>query len=348
MECLKLQVKLFSNFLLLGGFFLFVSCTTVENDPTTASPRPLFSTRVDFDPPNREQRDQFIEVDKRITSTKLKEIEAKIDGLEAERERLFVEIRDDFPECENQSHCISDLAKGSIQRFERYREIHKLIGGVDLQLAQAQLEFDAWKKRGELRERAIYNRYLVSEMLKTKGFHPNIEQILVHSLEAFPNRERLSRRLLQLIDPNLVPAIVGDLDFQMLGRPVDEAAVIATFDVRLFAQKNIPAERFLITFLVNSHQLDPQFYEKEFLKIWSKRLAERQQRQLVDEVFCGLFSIASDTILPRLDTAKNKTCRADRQFQRGLKADRFVERTKTDLWLLPIHYVNATKRLSFR
>jgi hypothetical protein len=346
MEFLKLRAKHCSSLLLFLVAGFSSACTTIENDPTTASPRPLFSTRVDFEPPNQEKRDQFLEVDRRITQAKLAEIQTRIDGLDAERARLFAEIRQDFPECENQGHCISDLAKGSIKRFERYREIHKLIGGVDLQLAEVQNEFDRWKRRGELRERAIYNRYLVAEMLKTKGFHPNIENILVHSLEAFPNRESLSRRLIQLIDPWLVPAIVGDLNFQMMGKPIDEAAVIATFDVLLFRRDNLPAERFLITFLVNSYQLDPQFYEKEFLKLWSKRLAEPGQKRLSEEVFCGLFSIASETLLPRLDAAKGKTCRAERMAQRDLQATKYLERIKTESWLLPIHYVNATKRIA--
>ncbi len=345
MGYLKLRAKHYNRFSIVIACAL-VACTTIENDPTTASPRPLFSTRVDFEPPTQEKRDQYLEVDRRNTQARLAEAQAKIDGLDAERARLLAEIRQDFPECENQAHCISDLAKGSVKRFERYREINKLIGGIDLKLAEAQIDYDRWKRRGELRERAIYNRYLVTEMLKTKGFHPNIENIIVHSLEAFPNRESLSRRLIQLIDPFLAPAILGDLDFQMMGKPIDEAAVIATFDVQLFRQDRIPAERFLITFLINSYQLDPQFYEKEFLKIWSKRLAERGQKSLSEEVFCGLFSIASDTLVPRLDSAKAKTCRAERQAQRGQGTDTYLERMKTDLWLLPIHYVNATKRIA--
>jgi hypothetical protein len=334
------------KFLLL--LLLFVSCTTVENDPTTASPRPFFSTRVDFEPPTREKRDQYIEIEKRTTDHKLALIQSRMDGLEAERGKLFSELESEFPECKNQSHCISELSKGSVRKFERYREINRIIGGIDVQLAELQNEFDLWKRRGELRERAIYNRYLVTQLLKVKGYHPNIENIIVHSLEAFPNRRELSQRLIQLTDPDLVPAVVGDLDFRMMGKPIDEAAILATFDVLLFSQGERKQERYLITFLINSFQLDPQFYEKEFLKGWSNRLSERDQSLLSREVYCGLFSISSDTLLPRLDSAKTKLCRSARDFHRTQKASNYLDRTKTESWLLPIHYVSASKRLKFQ
>lgn len=321
-----------------GLFFAFwlvtlglpTSCTTVENDPTTNSPAALYRTRVDFHPPTREERDNQIAFEKKVLEKKLAEIEAKREDLEAQREAVYQDVATEFPECDQQKHCLSRLSKGNIQRFERYREARAPLSKIDADLGELNDQEKLWKYRHDLRVRAVYNRYLVRLILDTPKVEPRLKSVEVHSLEAFANREQLSRRLLTLTNPDMVPTLVGDLDFRMFQKAVDEAASLLT--IRVIDEMG---EQFLLTLLVNTHQLDPHAYESGFLKAWARRFID--QETLKAETFCGLYSVASATLEPKLGPGKARPCGLYRNRAQALTT-KYEDRNRPEAWMLPLVY----------
>jgi len=309
------------------------ACTTVESDPTTNSAAVLYRTRVDFMPPTRAERISQIAYEDRALALKEAELDAKVDTLNKEREALFEELSAKFPECRSQKHCLSFLTKGSTRKFEQFREERAVLGKVDSELAEAESTRELWRRRREIRVRAIYNRYLVREVLGAAKWDDRIDEIMVHSAEVFPDRRGLSRRLVSLAGPDIVPMLVGDLDFRMMGKPVDEAAVILTLDVRLKAEKG---SRYLVTLLVNTHQLDPQFYEQGFEQAWARKFA--QPELLRKEIFCGIYSIASPLLLAKLGSAKAKPCEDMRESMQAKHAERYEEANHSESWMLPVSY----------
>jgi hypothetical protein len=323
--------------LALWGFGLALSaCTTIDNDLSTGL-APVYRTRVDFDPPSREERIRQVQFEKKVLARKEAELEPRIESLRAEREELYASLAARFPECRSQRHCLSrSLTQGSIAKFEEFRGARKKLGELDAALATAEDELALWRRREGLRERAIYNRYLVREFLAVPKADPRILKVMVHSLEAFRDRRSLSLRLIELADPTLVPALVGELDFSLLGKPVDEAAVIATLQVAVAAGNEV--ENYLLTLLVNTHQTDPQAYEEAFLRAWASYLGEPNQVALRELTFCGIPSIASPLLLGRLNLAKTKNCgpkRDRRQLKSGVPS---VEVNSPTNWLIPVSY----------
>lgn len=307
------------------------ACTTVENDPTTNSAVALYQTRVDFMPPSREERISQIAHEDRVFAEKQASLQAKMDTLHKERDALFESLAAQFPECRSQKHCLSFLTKGDTKRFEDFREARTVLGKVDAELGEAEATLEIWRRRRDLRVRSIYNRYLVKEVLGAAKVNPRIAEILVHSAEAFPDRESISRRLVSLAGPDVVPMLVGDLDFRMMNKPVDEAAVLLTLDVRLTS-----GVRYLSTLLVNTHQLDPQFYERGFQQAWAKKFAEVEV--LRQETYCGIYSIASPLLLAKLGHAKAKPCQDMRETIQALDAARFAEANRPGNWMMPVSY----------
>jgi hypothetical protein len=317
---------------------VLVSCTTVENDPSTNSMATLYRTRVDFMPPSRAEREQQLAYEKEFESRKAQELEDRIDRLSTERQKLYEEIAAKFPECRHQTHCLSDLTRGSTKRFEEYRDARLPLAQLDSEIAEAKAQKEKWESRYSLRVRAIYNRYLSREMLGVGKADPRIKEILVHSLEVYPDRRSLSRRILEFGAPQVEPTYLGDLDFRMLGQPVDEATVLATYMVTTTGSGK--ERRFLVTFLVNTHQLDPQAYEQGFLEYWAKRLGEPGQPGLRDDIYCGVYAIASPMLLAKIGPAKAKPCAPARDKLQALSSHRYLDANRPDFWFLPIAYTN--------
>lgn len=324
---------------------LLLACTTVENDASTNYNIPLLKTQIDFQPPDSGERMRLISRETKIFEKKETELKERLAGLDAQREILFTEIADYFPECKRQRHCMAAVAKGDVKRFERYNEISKTLVELDRQVVNVDADLSLWRRRYELRVRSLYNRYLAFELLQTPKWNSKVREVLVHSLEAYPDRRALTYRLIKIGDQDLVPTMVGDLEFRMMSKPIDEAAILASFDVRLHPdrEKGGPPERYLVTYLINSHQLDPQFYEKTFLKEWSRRLSDSGQSQLKKETFCGIYSIASPMLAPKLSGVKSAFCTQQRVKRQAAKADSFDDRFDPENWLVPITYTRISE-----
>ena len=190
------------------------------------------------------------------------------------------------------------------------------------------------------RSRAILNRFLVYEVLQLPKFEPRFQGILAHSLESFETRRQVSVNLLRYAPSPLDPRFLGDYDFRMLGKPVDEGAVIASFDVYLATPRNDFQQptRYVVSMLINTHQMDLRFYDRDFLRAWAELLIEPYQKRLKEEAYCGIYAVAGDTLAPRMDISRPKICAELRSSMRNLDAARFPDRFPPDRWLLPISY----------
>lgn len=320
-----------ARLLLAASALLPSGCTTVSNDPTTSSKAAFFGTQIDFQPPSLAERVRQVQGEKMFLGAKLAPLDSKLAGLEGKREALYQELAEQFPACNKQRHCLSSVTKGDIKRFEKYREALGAISALDSQAAELEGEKLKWQRRHDLRVRAIYNRYLITELQQAPKFDPRLRQVRVHSLEAYPDRLSLSRRLLALADPDLTPTLMGDLDFRMLGRPVDEAAALVTLDIHL--QRG---GRYLVTLLVNTHQVDAVQYGRGFIEGWSRRLADEEQLRF--DAFCGLYSLAGDILVTRLSLGKTKPCADARSAARRVTLEKYEDRMSPAAWVVPVAY----------
>jgi hypothetical protein len=343
-ECLRSPVKPWGRAalsisacgLLLGG----AACTSIENDPSTHDVTSAFTTQIDFQPPSREERIRRIGVEERIYQDKTKPLLAQKDQLEAERLALYKEVESEFPECGRQKHCNSKMVRGDVKKFERYNQISVGLREIDRKIIDVEADLAQWKYRHDLRVRALYNRYLVHEFLKLPKQTRDIPEVTVHSLEKFNDRKSLSYRLLRYsTDKDFYPSQVGDLDFRMLGKAVDEAAVIATFYItaRESLDPSRKLARYLVTFLINTHQLDSQFYERDFFAEWATLLTEDQQKKLREKVLCTPYSIASNTLAPKMSPGKVKPCAEARAIMQA-KRDIYTDRMDPTNWMVPVTY----------
>lgn len=319
------------------------ACTSPQVDRSTNYTPAIFRTRLDFQPPNSEERDRQLGLEERDYERATAPLKDKFEGLKLERELLYTELEGAFPECKRQRHCLQFLAKGTVERFERYRPKRQQITALDREIYIVESQIAQWDRRRDLRRRALFNRYVVYELLQTREWGPDIQDVTVHSLEAYPDRRALSHRLVELTQDGLEARVLGDLQFRMLGRPVDEASVLATLDLR-FKPEKIPrlgASRALITLLVNSHQVDPHQYERGFLREWTRRVGEPNRQPLLSEVFCGLYGIAGETLVARLNSSKAKPCAPLRLKLQAERAEAFSDRFDPAKWLLPIAFVQT-------
>lgn len=281
---------------------------------------------------------RLIQWEKHVYETNVEGLEKQIEELATKREIAYGVVSREFPECKRQRHCMSQLSKATIPRFERYREVMKPVLELDNESSKVVAQKEHWDRRYSLRVRAIYNRYLVHEFLKLAEVNAQIRRVLVHSLEVYPSRRDLSEELLKRIDPSFVPTHIGDYDFRMLGQPVDEAAVLATFDIELHPKKDQPNRRFLTTFLMNTYQLDPLGYGSGFLKAWGKRIASENQEEIRKDVFCAGFAIAGPYLLDKLSPGKQKPCQPTREAYQRVSEKRFQDRFNPEFWLLPVSF----------
>lgn len=323
-------------------FLLLVlsSCASVDRN-VSASAHNFLRTRIDFSPLDRAQREQLFAVEKKTLDAKLAELRLELEAAKAARQKKYEQIKGEFADCQNQKHCLSNLARGNVQQFERYNALTKSLHEDEIRIVGVESNILDWQKRYDLRTRAIQNRYLVHELLDISREHPEFQSVSVHSLESFETRKELSRRLIRFSDVDIPLMTWGDLDFQMLKRPVDEAAVVAAFEVAVKAENSI--DRYLVTFLVNSYQTDTLAYDKGFFRAWATVLGERGQAKLQDKVFCSIYSIASETLAPRLGSLKGSSCAAERTRVQKLSVENFSDRFAPEDWLLPVSFFRIAK-----
>ncbi|RZA00670.1 MAG: hypothetical protein EOP11_18050 [Proteobacteria bacterium] len=326
------------------GLAFLTGCTTIDTDPSVLYTAPLYRTQIDFQPLKRETLVTQTQYEAQDYERRKAPLEDELGGVAARRKELYDRVEGDFADCRHQRHCLDKLSRGNEARFERYNKIVQGVHDLDRRAGELDNQLKLLARRFDLRERALYNRFLVNEILLTKWEHPRIQEILVHSLEAYPTRRELSHRLARLSDPDIVPTLYGDLNFSMMGKPVDEAAVLATFDVRVAPTKErSDPVRYLITFLVNTHQRDPLAYSKGFLRAWAFRLGEPGLRTLKEGVFCGIYSIAGLTLVDKLSSSKVKPCTPVRFKNQGLSAANVLERNDPEAWFLPVAFGDANR-----
>ncbi len=320
---------------------LFTACTTVDTDRTTLDVPISVRTQVTFEPLSRESATRYIETEKHVFKKNIDPMREEKAALEAGRKERYDEISREFPECGRQRHCQSNLSRGNVKRFERFNDLNKEILEYDRRIVALEASIRDWERRLELRTRAIINRFVVHEVLQLPSLEKRFQGILVYSLESFDTRKQMSYHLMRYGgSDNLVPTVLGDLDFRMLGRPVDEAAVIATFEVYLMPLYNEPKAptRYVVTMLVNTHQLDLRHYDKDFMRDWSAVLAEPFQEELRSQVFCGMYSISSRTLIPRLSANRTKRCEGPRDRMQAKYSEKFRDRFPPNSWMLPLAY----------
>jgi hypothetical protein len=328
----------------LGWASLSYGCTTIETDPSVLYTAPLFRTQIDFQPIPRASLVTQLQYEKQVYDTRKAPMEDELGGVAAKRQELYSAVEGEFADCRHQRHCLANLARGNEARFERYNQVVQGVHDLDRRAGELDNQIKALTRRLDLRERALFNRFLVNEILLTKFEHPRIQEVLVHSLEAYPTRRELSHRLARLSDPDVVPELYGDINFRMMGKPVDEAAVIATFDIRVApTEEETDPRRYFITFLVNTHQRDPLAYSKGFLRTWASRLGEPGLRTLREGVYCGLYSIAGPTLVDRLTKSKVKPCSPVRLKNQEGSTERYLERNDPEAWFLPIAFSDALR-----
>lgn len=327
------------------SLLLLAACTTPDNDRSTNFGRLVFDTRVNVEPVDRNERTRLLQLERHRYKLAIEPLRARFAVTQAERAAYFASIEKEFPECAKQRHCSGALSKGPVNRFERYNELVTSLRRYDYLLFDLETHIDDVERNHDVSERRIYNRYLVYEMLAVKEFRPLFQRLMVHSLESFPARDVISRRLLEFTDRDLYANQIGDFDFRMLGRPVDEGAVLLTLDVepvRTAAPAN-QERRFLATFLINTHQRDPQFYEKPFLREWTRLFSEPGRKGLREEAFCGLYSVAGSTLVAKMQPSKFGMCKAVRARAQSLDSQKFYDRFSGEAWLTPISFVQIVR-----
>ncbi len=325
------------------------ACTTVDTDRTTLDMPVSIRTQVTFEPLTREKATRFIEAERHIFKENTDPMKAEKKAIEDGRKERWDEVAREFPECGRQRHCTSGISRGDVKRFERFNDLNKEILEYDRRIVVLEAAIRDWERRLELRTRAIINRFIVYEVLQLPEHEKRLQGLLVYSLESFDTRKQISYHLLRYGgDNNMVPAVVGDLDFRMLGRPIDEAAVIATFEVYLMPLYNEPRAptRYIVTMLVNSYQLDLRQYDKDFMLDWGAKIAEPFQEELRQQVFCGLYSISSDTLWPRLAANRTKRCSEPRARMQAKYAEKFNDRFPANSWMLPLAYYPMARPLT--
>lgn len=325
-------------------FLVLSACSSVrqKNEAVNLNARSLVRTEVSFEPLDQERAAGYLETERHVFKQNTDPMIRRREGLARGRDERYRQVREEFPECKLQKHCLQDVSHGDVQKFERFAALTKEIGQYDRELVELDAAIRDWQDRLELRTRAILNRFLVHELLQLPTIERHFQGVQVHALQSFETRRQLSAELLRYTgDEGLVPRVLGDLNFRMLSRPVDEAAVIATFDVYLMPPLNEldgSTTRYVVTMLVNTQQTDLRQYSQDFLRTWAERLADPKQLRLQDQASCGLYAIANDTLAPRFSLWRQQTCAAARAQMKALDAGRFQDRFPPERWVLPIGY----------
>jgi hypothetical protein len=324
----------------LGFPLALAGCASTETSRTSLALPKAIHTRITFEPLDREQAQRYLQSEKQSYKVHTDPMVQRREALARGREERFLEVRREFPECDRQRHCLQHISQGEVKKFERYSDLMKEINRYDSEIIEIDTALRDWQSRLDLRTRAILNRFVVHEVLQLPTIEPHLQGLLVYSLESFETRRQVSLNLMRYGPDNLKPEILGDYDFRMLGRPVDEAAVIATFEVYLTTPRNDFEQptRYVITMLINTHQLDLRFYDKDFLRAWATKFVEPYQTDLKQEAYCGMYSIAGNTLAPRIGGLQPRRCAEARTEMRNTDATRFLDRFTPDRWMLPLAY----------
>jgi hypothetical protein len=325
---------------LLVPFVMLASCSSALVDRTEQSLPKAVHTRVMFEPLDRNQAQAYLLSEKQSFKTHTDPMTERREALARGRDERFAEIRREFPECERQRHCLQHISTGDVKKFERYNDLTKELNRYDSEIIEIDTALRDWQSRLDLRSRAILNRFIVHEVLQMPTVEPHLQGLLVYSLETFETRRQVSLDLMRYGPDDLEPELLGDYDFRMLGRPVDEAAVLATFDVYLTTPRNNfdQPTRYVITMLVNTHQMDLRFYDKDFLRSWAAKFVEAYQPELKKEAFCGMYAIAGQTLASRMGHLLAHRCADVRTEMRNSDASKFPDRFPPDRWMLPLGY----------
>lgn len=342
--------KMRSTLAYLLPAFALAGCSheMIANKHTTFSLPRAIETKITFEPLDRERAQSYLEVERQMYKKYTDPMIERREGLARGRDERYREVRHEFPECDRQGHCLQHVSKGDVRKFERFNDLTREINAYDTEIVELDTAIRDWKSRLELRTRAILNRFLVHEMLQLPSIERHFQGVLAYSLESFETRRQLSLHLMRFApnDEDLEPQLLGDYDFRMLGRPIDEAAVITTFEVFLMPPLNQLGQptRYLVTMLVNTHQLDLRFYDKDFLRSWAAKLVEPFQDELRKDAYCGLYSVAGETLAPRLGLDQPRLCAGARNLMRSLDAAKFPDRFAPDRWLVPLAYYPFPKK----
>lgn len=328
-------------FLLTILSFSFVACTSVESDRTTNFSQQVFNTRVDATTLNRKELNEALLIQNYFYKKKSDPLTKELEQLQLQRKPLFDQLMARYPECKRQKYCASGLTQISVKRIEEYHRESKRLKYIDFQIVDKETQLADLKEQHEIGVRRLYNRFLAGELSKVKEFQPRIKNVYLHALQLFNNRGSISRKLLTYTDQEIVMPQVSDLNFRMLGKPVDEAAILLTLDVYLEETLLKPTDpsRYLVTLLVNTHQIDAMEYETGYLKEWAKQLASPGLEQLKQNVFCGLYTIASPSMASKMQLSKLAYCRWQRDEMQQLNADQFTHRFPPERWIMPIAFV---------
>lgn len=321
---------------------LAVGCTTPDIDRTTRAYPRAWNTRITFEPLDREQAQRYLLAEKQSFKVHTAPMVEQRDALMRGREERFTEIRREFPECDRQKHCIAHVSRGDVKKFERYNDLTKEINRYDEQIIEIDTAMRDWESRLDMRSRAIINRFIVHEVLQLPTVEPRLQGVLAYSLESFETRRQLATSLLRYsFDENLEPRMLGDYDYRMLGRPIDEGAVIATFEVLLSTPREDfdQPTRYIVSMLMNTHQLDLRYYDKDFLRPWAREFAEPYQPTLKLAAFCGLYSIAGQSLAARIGGLHPRKCADLRAELRDSNASQFPDRFAPDRWMVPLAYL---------
>jgi hypothetical protein len=340
-----LTCKPLLSFPLLVGLF---SCAPIEQrDHTQLFREPYFETRLDFQPLEGERRNLALDFEEKWHLERLEPLRKTMKELQGFRAGIFERMEDIVPECGKDPHCVSRFTTVDYQRMEKFSVVNRELVKVQGEIAELQGKIDFLELRWSMRKRAIHNRFLVSEILRAKAQMPRIQNLLVHSLEAYPSRRDLMMRLVQLSHSDWRAKVVGDLDFRHLGEPIDESAVLATFTVELVADeksKEKAAREYSFTVLVNTFQEDPKGYTEGMLRNWAQRLGEPERETLRWEAYCGLYSLASESFAPRLlDRLRFRFCRDRRREMQRQRKEEFQDRFNPTNWIVPLAYGEKRK-----
>lgn len=332
---------------ILACLVILSACAGVPRaeDPTLFSSDVAFNTRLTFEPLAREQAEQYIREEQAYYHTNTDPLKERVAGLERGRAERYKEVYREFPECKHQKHCVGQLSKGSVESFERYNELAKDIHAYDKQLIELNATINEWNYRLTLRERNILNRYVVHQVLQIPNLNSAIQGVLVYSLEGYTSRKQMGQALFRFAGKDLSPQVIGDLDFRMFRLPVDEGALIAAFEIYMNPNPAYPQAptRFVVAFLVNARRLDFDLYDEPFFKELGTYLADPVQTKIRIGAYCGLYSIANETLAPRFDNMRPKRCAESRSFIQNTTLNRFLETVTPDSILLPLGYFPMTR-----
>ena len=327
--------------------FILVGCTNFETDRTTNYSKQIYDTRIDAEALGRKERTDAVLWENYYYKRNSEALKKELEPLLVQRKPIVDQLLAKYPECRKQKYCASELTHTSVKRMEDYNRESQKLRRLDFQIVDIENKLADLKEVHGVNIRRLYNRFLVGELSRIREHQPRIKNLYLHSLQMFNSRGAVSRKLLTYADQNIVAAQMGDLDFRMLGKAVDEGAILLTLDVHLNEQLMLPTDppRYLITLLVNTHQLDELEYDTDFLKEWSKQLAIPGMEQLRKAVYCGLYTIAGSTLASKMQLGKLAYCRWQRAEMQNLHADQFLDRFPPERWLLPISFVQVEPKL---